>query len=310
MTGWKMFVGWLLATSAAHAADCDAVYDMDALFEDLATSEEALRTKNYVAASQTALAMRGQLDCLEQIMPVIIAGRVYRAMGAGLSLGGDDAGEQWLLTAAEVDPTFEYGIEDVPEGHPARALWNAAVSESQPDPVELEGKTLADGKHFIDGRRVNFPVATEGRFHVYQWVSEGVHSWVIEGVAFPDEAFGGGVVASAEPEDSDERVDPMENLMAATVVKQKNWPGERVALVAGGSAAFVTSGLMYALSAGAHNNFSTSATVSDMDKYKSQANTLFVGSGISAAAGAGALTFGALFFVIDGDPRPTLDIRF
>jgi hypothetical protein len=309
MTGWKMFVGWWLATSAAHAADCEAAYDMDALFEDLATSEEALRSKNYVEASQTGEAMRSQLNCLEQIMPVIIAGRVYRAMGAGLSLGGDDAGEQWLLTAAEVDPTFEYGVEDVPQGHPVRALWGAAVSESQPDPVEVEGKNLVEGKHFLDGRRVNFPVATEGRFHVYQWVNDGVHSWVIEGAAFPDEAFSGAEMSLAV-DDVEAEVKPMETLMAATVVKQKSWPGERVALVVGGSAAVATSGLMYAMSAGAQSNFSTSTTVTDMDKYKAQANTLFVGSGISAAAGVGALTFGALFFVIDGDPRPTLDIRF
>ena len=307
MIGWTILV-WV-ATSTANASECEAPYDMDALFEDLAASEDALRAKNYAGASQAAAKMRDQLDCLEQIMPVIIAGRVYRSIGAGLTLGGDDDGEKWMLTAAGVDPTFSFGIEDVPEGHPVRSLWQTALDEGIVDPVELEGQNLADGKHFIDGRRVNFPVATQDCFHVYQWVQDGVHTWVIDGTAFPDEAFTGAVDT---PDDvpTEDVVRPAENLMAATVVKQKIWPGERIALVAGGGVAVAASGLMYGLSAGANSKFGSSTTVAEMDKFKGQANTLFVGSGVSAVAGGGALSFGALFFVIDGDPRPTLDFRF
>ncbi len=304
-------VAMMLVAVPALAADsdCEQSYDMDALFTDLGESEEALRTKNYAASSVAATKMRDQLDCLEQIMPVIIAGRAYRAMGAGLTLGGDDDGELWMLTAAEVDPTFGYGVEDVPEGHPVRSLWKLAVSEVSGDPVEIEDKNLTEGKHFIDGKRINYPSATLDRFHVYQWVQDGVHSWVINGNEFPPEAFGEAVEAVVVQPDLPP-VNPIKDLMAANVVKQKSWPGERVAMVVGGSAALIGSGVMYGLSAGAHSNFESSTTVVDMDKYQGQANAFFVGSGVSAAAGVGALTFGALFFVIDGDPRPTLDFRF
>ena len=214
-----------------------------------------------------------------------------------------------MRTAAGVDPTFVFGVEDVPEGHPVRSLWQLALDAENPEPVEIEGKSLSDGKHFVDGRRINYPVATLDRFHVYQRVEDGVHSWVIDGNDFPEVAFMGNEPDKpVEPEV--EEVQPIEDLMAATVVKQNAWPGERVALVVGGGSALVASGVLYGLSAGAHSNFQSSTTVADMDKYQGQANTFFVSSGVSAAAAAGALTFGALFFVIDGDPRPSLDIRF
>jgi len=302
----------LMIAGPAWAEDCETAYDMDALFEDLGASEEALRSKNYAASSKSAAAMRDKLSCLEQIMPVIIAGRAYRSIGAGLTLGGDDDGDKWMLTAAEVDPTFAYGVEDVPEGHPVRSLWKLALSEAGADPLEIEGKNLTDGKHFVDGKRINFPSATDERFHVYQWVQDGVHSFVIDGNAFPPEAFGEAVEAPAveEVQPDPEPVTATEDLMSATVVKQKNWPGERVAMIVGGGAAVVGGGVMYGLSAGAHSRFEGSTTEVDMDKYKGQANAFFVGSGVSTVAGASAITFGALFFIIDGDPRPTLDFRF
>jgi hypothetical protein len=47
-----------------------------------------------------------------------------------------------------------------------------------------------------------------------------------------------------------------------------------------------------------------------MEKFRGTTNALVVSSGVTLAAGVGAVGFGALFFVIDGDPRPTFDIRF
>ena len=59
------------------------------------------------------------IRCLNEAMPSQVAGRTYRAIGGGLSMGGDsNEGFNWLVTAASLEPSFEYGLEDLAMDHP------------------------------------------------------------------------------------------------------------------------------------------------------------------------------------------------
>lgn len=301
-----------LISQPAWAGTCETDYEVDNLFEDMGNTEAALRGLDHAGASVGAAKLVEGLDCLSDLLPAIMVGRVYRAIGGGLYVGGDpDVALMWLRTAAEIEPGFSYTPETMPDAHPVtKALKLAKMEIEDSEPVFVD-KVFGDGSHFVDGLGVEQPMATLDRYHVYQRVLDGTESFVVEGNAFPDPAFQFAVVemevdtVEDEPEDEPERV-----ISTATVIQHKKWPAERLALMGGGVAGLAASGVFYGLSAQSRGNFDTSTSVADMDQYMSSTNTFIIGSGISGAAGVGMLGFGVLFFVVDGDPRPTLDIRF
>lgn len=314
MTRALLFLVALTLPASTRAAECDEPYDVDGLLNDLGEAEGALRSLDYAKAIGASQAMAEGLPCLDAILPVVVAPRVMRAVGAGLYLGGDpDVALKWMRGAAALDPSFEYG-SDLGDTHPVRRAWQTAKQEASREPVEAEGVVLGDGRHFVDGKRVNFPIATLDAYHLYQRDHQGVRSWVIDGNAFPDAATDAVVAVveppPVEPEPVVEERTPSRPLVQAAVVQRKQWPAERVVLVGGGGAALVGSGLLYALSSSSRSSFDQATTVEDLDRFKARTNTFAVSSGVTLAAGASALGFGALFFIIDGDPRPTLDIRF
>jgi hypothetical protein len=93
-------------------------------------------------------------------------------------------------------------------------------------------------------------------------------------------------------------------------IKPKQWPASRVFFVAAGGASLAASGALYGLSAVERSKFESAGTAADLDAHSAATNRYVIGSGVAGAAGVGMLGFGVLFFVVDGDPRPTLDIRF
>jgi hypothetical protein len=172
--------------TSAWAADCATPYTIDGLLADLTGVEAALRTQSDSDASAAGLRLRDGLGCLDEILPAPIAARSYRAVGAGLYSKGDPGGaERWFRTALELEPTWEYGVQDVPEGHPLRNDFDALKVQMGSEPVALEGKTFGPGTHYLDGRKITAPRARMERFHVYQVDGSGVVSAVIDGNAFP-----------------------------------------------------------------------------------------------------------------------------
>lgn len=296
--------------STARAGECETPYTIDDLLTDLALTEGALRSGDNAGASENGSRLGQRLPCSDDILPGAMAARIYRAVGGGVFVGGDpDGGLLWLRTAAEIDPNFDYADADVPANHPVRSglkLAKVEVMGTAPERT-AEGQEFGLGKHFLDGRPIEVPEAGLERYHLYQRVLDQTYTFLVEGNAFPPEAFG----AVKPPEETpEETVKPDITLPPPTVVKQKAWPAERVVLVTTGAASLAASGALYGLSAGSRSNFDASNTVSDMDKYQSSTNTLVIASGATGAAGVGLLGFGVLFFIVDGDPRPTLDFRF
>lgn len=327
MRVWTCLVCLALALPAV-AQDCEEPYTVDALLTNLAESEAALRSNDFASANTSASAMAAGLGCLDDIIPSIMLPRVFRAVGGSMFVGGDpDEAFLWLRTAAQLDPSFTYSPDQLPEGSPVHSAWKLAMLEAEGESQSLD-RDFADGSHFLDGTMIQAPTAVGDRFHIYQRVLDETYTFLIQGAEFPEEAFG---PIGEEPEEVITEVSPQDALVEAATaevevevevdepedtvftpeaIQSKAWPTERVVLVGAGGASLAASGILWSMSASSRAKFDQSGTVGDMDNFQASTNTLFLSSAASAGVGAGLLGVGVLFFVVDGDPRPTLDIRF
>jgi hypothetical protein len=199
-----LFLAGSTLSSVAWAGDCAAPYTSDALLGELGTVEAFLRNNDNAAAGKAAAQMEQHLGCLNEILPPMILGRAYRAVGGGLYAGGNkDRGQLWLNTAMVVDPTFDYGTEDLPANHPVGLAWIDTRKVALGDPVKVPEKIFAPGTHYVDGKKLTTPQAVAAIPHLYQRVDAGTTSaWIIEGNAFPSEVLAAPVVAVVEPVDA------------------------------------------------------------------------------------------------------------
>lgn len=282
-----------LGSSTAFAADCPVAYTTDALLGDLVATEEFLRNGDDGAAGTAAKKLETGLGCMGEVLPPMIAGRALRAVGAGLVASGESArGGQWFRTATEIEQAFEYGIEDLPEGHPVRDAYAQAKAVSG-DLVGIDGKAFVPvGTHYLDGRKISGPSARLDRLHVYQLEGSGVKTWVIEGNTFPDEVLEASapvVVAAPEPAKAPKIKEPKppKPVKEAKVAEPKPEKPEKVAV-----ADVESSGK--APKAGKTQS-SASGTVVLQRQRPWEKTPLLVGGGVVVAAGGGlyALALGA-----------------
>lgn len=210
MRSFALITAALLAGSTAYAADCATPYTTDGLIEDLTTVETAMRGYDDAAAAAAGSKLRDGLNCLDEVLPALIAARAYRAVGAGLYASGEQQDSyKWFRTSLELEPTWTYGLQDVPEGHPLRNDFeNLKAKMSGDEPTPVDGKELGDGSHYLDGRKISKPKARLERFHVYQVENNGVKSHVIDGNTFPPSTLVDAAAAVVdEPKDKDKTKD-------------------------------------------------------------------------------------------------------
>jgi len=175
----------LVLPAAAHAADCAEAYTLEMLLADMVAAEGHVR-KGEAAAKDVALKMEAGLACMEAKLPRPMVARTFRVIGAGLVTGGDDRGKEWFATAKSVDPSYQYGVEELPDGSGVRDAYLGADADG---PDEGPDKGFAEGKYMVDGKTVDEPEATSGRPHLLQRDDGGITSWVITGGDFPDEVL-------------------------------------------------------------------------------------------------------------------------
>lgn len=337
----------LALAPAARAADCAAPYAVDQLLGDLGTIDAALRDGDDATAGKAAIVLEQGLGCLNEVLPRMIVGRTYRAVGAGLvSAGKAERGEDWLRTAAEIEQSFDFGIEDLPESHPVRAVYAQAKNSSSGEELAVVGKAFAEGVSYLDGKKVTEPKARGDRLHLYQYEREGlVRSWVIDGNAFPGEVLVAGAVAVAEvPDDAgkpgkppkepkaakepkapkdappkDEKVagsdagkPPKPAPVAVTsdgkMVVQRERPAEKIPLLIGGGAVMLGAGGVYYASFVKRKQFDESNSLSEIQDLQPQVNRLFIASLAVLGVGAGTFTWGVI--VDGGTPLPAVQVRF
>ncbi|MBX2801168.1 MAG: hypothetical protein KTR31_26040 [Myxococcales bacterium] len=327
-----------LLPSSAWADDdgCSVRYTLDHLLADLVTVEASLRADDGVRASERAEALHGGLLCLDQVIPRVIVGRTYRAIGGGYTAGGDSGrGVAWLRSAHEVEPTFEYGLEDLPPVHPIRSVYEEVKRELSDRPVTAPGDRSFQVPAFLDGRRLDAPTALPGRPHLLQLDVEPVRSWTIGGADFPDEAFEidglptEPIVVEAEVESDDAVVDaqpvvsegetggrPRRRSAAnsvdpdeITLKASRKTPWEKTPLIIGGVAMGLAAGGTYAAAwerRRLYNELDGPGSSERVTQLRPVINRLVVVSWALAAAGAGTLTWGV---ILDGSARPMPGLR-
>jgi len=338
-----------LMTSAEAWAQCASPYSTDTLLADLSVAEDAIRKNDGAKALSVADKMEDGFPCMNEPMPFMIVSRAYRAVGAGKVIGGDDArGKEWFLTAIQLDPGFEYGMEDMALDNPARGAFEGQREAAEVAPTQLVGRTFAPGTYYLDGSLQSAPRATLGRPHLFQVKSEaGITSSLIQGNAFPELALAAPVVAAAvvvaaeptgrkpkpkpEPEPEPEPVaeaepepepepapqakpkpvheeDPREEVDGGGYYERKRPPEKTPLMIAGGVAILGAGGLYY-WSSVTRKKFNESETIPDSEKFRQQTNTLVIASAAVIAVGAGVLTWG---IILDdtGRPLPGIHIKF
>ncbi len=312
-----------LLGSAPAFADCAAPYTSDNVLEDLGNVESFLLNANNDAASAAAKGMQSKIGCLTEVLPPIILGRAYRGMGAGLYVGGDlTRSKDWFATAISIDPTFEYGTQDLPADHPVLSIYSDVKRVGLDPVVTVEGKSFVPGVHYLDGKKIVTPAAAPAMPHLYQKQVDGnVSTWLIEGEYFPDNVLNnGGSSASASGtapaggKDPKAGKPPKGGTVAAvtppkvTTITRKR-PPEKTPLMIGGVVVVGGAGAIYFLAMGARADFEGAKTLADVDKFKKTTNTMVVASSAVLAVGVGTLSWG---LIVDdhGTPLPAVNFRF
>jgi hypothetical protein len=281
-----------LLISLAHA-ECDEAFRTNALLANLLAVEQALRDGDSQIATEHAVGLRDGLPCMTELLPRAMSARVYRAIGGGLWMSGnEDRAMAWMRTAADLDPVFRYGVEDLDPDHPLH-LQLSLAGESAGD-LAFDPRPFGGGSHHLDGAKVDQAEARVDGPHLYQLtIDGGRRGWVIDQGTFPDEAFAVAAVTATDKRSKPEVDDRV-------VSKGNIWPAERVVLLAGGSTLLAGSGLLHALGASSRKRYDRATKLNDLDKTRSTTNGLVIGSIATLAAGVGTTGFGALYFVVDG----------
>ncbi len=330
---------WIGAWSPAAAADCPTPYTIDALLADLVEVEAALRTGDDEAARVSALDMRAGLGCLSEVLPRLIVGRAYRAVGAGLFASGNlDGGTEWFITATEVEQSFDYGLEDLPADHPIRVAYADARALADGEEVVIEGSAFAMDSVKVDGRSLDAPRARLNRPHLVQWGDTEIMSAVIDGNDFPSAvladaaavADAGGKpkkekTAKAPKADKPEKVAkaPREasekppkrtaksggEANASTMVATRERPWEKTPLMIGGAAIMGGAAALYYVSFNQRGVFDESNDLDQISDLQGQVNRLVIASAAVFAVGAGTMAWGV---ILDGSgqPLPAVRVRF
>jgi hypothetical protein len=297
-------IGLALAFAGeAAAGPCTSSYTTDKMLEDLIATEDFLRSYDFVAAGGAAQVLLDGIRCLNASMPSQVAGRTYRAIGGGLTQGGDaKEGFNWLVTAATLEPGFEYGLEDVATDHPLRSVYADAAAQSNRTKVKKEGfDYFVAGEHYVDGRELSEPKASVGHPHLFQSKIDGVLSGaIINGNQFPEE-----VLSTTAPGSDSVAV---ETTTKPVKEKKTGGGGPNVPLLATGGVGVIASALTFVMSRGASKKFDEGTTLEEIEQYRNSTNTLSTVSGVALGVGLSTLT---VSFVVDGAaPTPMVNIRF
>lgn len=308
-----------IAGPSSAYAQCDAPYSADKLLEDLGNVESFLQNGDNDAASAAAKGMEGKIGCLGELLPAMILGRTYRGIGAGLYVGGNlSRSKDWFASAISVDPTFEYGIQDLPAEHPVVSLFGEVKRVGLDPAVTVEGKAFVAGVHYLDGKKVSTPSAAPAMPHLYQKESDGsISSWLIEGEYFPETVLTNSGSSAANTTDPKGGKEPKGNknstgstppVSTVTTISRKR-PPEKTPLMIGGTAILGGAGAVYFLATVARDQFDNAETQEEVTRLKGKTNSMVVLSAVVLGVGAGTLSWGVI--VSDqGTPLPAVNLRF
>lgn len=312
-----LLVGLTSWTTVSYASNCATAYTVDDRLTDLNTAEFAAQGGEGPAALTAAKKLQAGIGCLDERLMPAISGRTYRTIGAGLIVGGDESrGRDWLRTALEVDPLFDYGVEEYADDHVVRRIYSQVRQEPAVGDPDTAGSAFGEGKFFLDGRTIREPAAMPGRPHLLQRDLDGVTSWVIEGANFPDEAlFDAGKAVAAADGGKKAKKDkkkkggaPAAREDGAIAMGRDNVP-EKIPLVIGGAVVSLGAGAMYGGAILTRQRFEDiKDSEDDLRRARLNTNRLHMGSIALLAVGVGTTTWGII--IDNGTPMPHFSMRF
>ncbi len=318
----------LLSLSAPRlaAAECASTYTPSQLTDDMSAMTEALRNLDEATFKQIGQKMEARLPCVGRKLPARVYASAYRYIGTQHYLNQDRASaNRWFLTALELDPTFEWDINDLGPGHPLRAAFDAQRELAAIDPEAIPGKKLlvpAGSAIFLDGRELTEAAVTPGRPHLFQIISVADESlrqsFIIEGNAIPAQFLQDDIdepVATQTDAGSGRRSRKGSEVSEGEIaygdirvvyVDRVRPPAKTPLMLAGGAGMMIAGGL-YAASYATHGRFEQASTTADLLRYQSLTNTLVIASGISAVAG---VSVGYAGVMMSGSPGVFIGGRF
>jgi hypothetical protein len=302
MMGAGVALAVLLLGDVAQA-DCASPYTTANMAADLGDMTRDLRDLNEQQFVAGGARLATGLPCLNTALPASAYASAYRYIGTYHLLSSrDDQARAWYRTALELDPSFEWDINDLPIDNPIRVVFEEERGKAVVEPVRVEAKVLLppEGAYLLlDGRKMRRAEATIERPHLLQVVSSGnvTSAQIIEGNAIPDEYLNAGEEAGAKPK-----------ALASQVytVQRVRPPLKTPLLIIGGVTTVAGIGL-YAGSMVTHAKFTKATTTADVLRLQGVTNTLVIASSACLLVGVGS---GYAGIMLDAGPGFWYTTRF
>jgi len=303
LIGAMAVFGGMLAGTAAHA-ECGAPYTTAQMAGDLGAMTTSLRSLDESVFVGAGVRLHLGLPCMTTTLPASAYASAFRYVGTYHFLEGrQDEARGWYRTALELDPSFEWDINDLPIDNPIRKVFEEERVRAVVEPMQLAGKMLApreSGYLLLDGRKMRKAAATGGRPHLLQVVSGGKveAAHIIDGNEIPEQYLvdGDEPVAAAKPLPG-RQVD---------ILQRVRPPLKTPLLVVGGVGVAAGIGL-YAGSLVTHAKFNKATTTADVLRFQGTTNSLVIASSACLLVGASA---GYVGIILDGTPGFWYRTRF
>jgi hypothetical protein len=311
-----------MATPSRAHAGCDKAYTGEELIGDLQTLSMALRNLDEGTFLSAGKRLDAGIPCTGNPVPPPVFASAYRYLGAYAFLQGEhDRARRWFRTAMELDPTYQWDVQELEPENPMRQLFEEERDRAADPPEMLAGKVVnqpSGSSLTIDGRPFLSAGATVGRPHIIQQIATSDRSvrgtFVIDGNAIPPQFLREGVVvadgaATPDPGPGSDAAPPpppkSKKAKAAAaaaagdgpVKLERLRPPEKTPLLVLGVAGIAGAGAIYATSYLTRQEFEGATTSEELDRYQATTNALVIASGGVLLVGAGIGYWG---IILDG----------
>ena len=290
-------------------AECTGPYSADQLINDYQALQMSLRVEDNFSVLSHGERLAAGVPCLtDRVSTQMLAG-VYRAIGVYAHTAHLDAEVgKWFRTSIELEPTFEWGVEELAEDSPVRPLWAGERGSEGIAPTVIEGMSLIapdGGSLTLDGRAWTDARATPDRYHLLQLhAADGSvrRSWLITGAEFPSSLVGAAVPAVADNDGGGGDEGPVRGegvidrdlpdgyLVSDIVAVQRERPPMKTPSLLGGGTGLLGAAAIYGATFWAKSQFDASNTEADLLHYRGLTNSLVLASGGMVVLG-GAVTY-------------------
>jgi len=231
---------------------------------------------------------------------------VYRALGlyAHEARLTDDV-VLWFRTSLELDPTFDWGVDEIASDSPIREIWRTEALVEGVEVQRIEGMALSapdGGSITLDGRPWTIAGATTGRNHLLQLHSNTGQlrrSWVINGNELP-ESF---LVESSETTQEVstatvagvgviDRDLPTGYLLSDITAVHRVRPVLKTPSLVGGGAGLIAATTIYAATFWSRSQFNNAQTEEDMLSMRGLNNAMVLASGGLVVVGSAVTWWG------------------